>query len=115
MFFVEEGFRALRCIIAIDLLTRKETKDMVQLVCIIFSEEIYLLNFCPLLFLVLLEGRSSEEVSDLRTDFAAVGNWKKKDLDLGKGISESEDRRENGLVLQLSHLPSSPWRRGFSC
>jgi len=28
-----------------------------------------------------------------------VGNWKKKDPDLGKGISESGDHGENGLVL----------------
>lgn len=37
-----------------------------------------------------------------------MGNWKKEDL--GKGVSESGDQRENGLVLQLSHLSSSPQR-----
>lgn len=37
-----------------------------------------------------------------------MGNRKREDL--GKGISESGDQRENGFVLELSHLSSSPWR-----
>lgn len=65
-------------------------------------------SLCPLWFPVLPGSQSREEVPDLRTDFTSVRNWKKEDL--RKGISESDDQRENGLVLELSHLSSCLWR-----
>lgn len=45
VFLVEERFRALQCIIAIDFLTQKETKEMLQSACATFSEKVYLLSF----------------------------------------------------------------------
>lgn len=48
VFLLEERLRALQRIIAIDFLTQKETKEMLQSACAGFSEKIYLPSFFAL-------------------------------------------------------------------